>query len=337
MIKHSKVGIVTIQSMNYGNRLQNYALQETINSLGYEVETIQRSVPLNGFKNLKRKMKATAMHVLGTKGYCFHSFDKHIKFSRYYALSDDAQEGLSDEFDFFVTGSDQVWNPYYSFVGKTDLLCFARHEQKISFGASFGVDHLPKEKQLIFKNALVDFSSISVREAEGARIIKELTGRDATVVLDPTLLLDNKKWETVSRKPNFLPEGEYTLVYALGAKNKSFELEVKGENVFDIRKIIRGREIAVGPAEFLYLINHAKRVLTDSFHATVFSAIFCRPCMTFKRPGIDMSSRIASFAKSVGLENQFDENGTFIMDRIDKNVLEDNKEKSIEFIKKALS
>jgi len=85
-------------------------------------------------------------------------------------------------------------------VGTSDLLAFAKPEQRISYAASFGVDEILDEKKEVYAENLSLFKALSVREKRGAEIIKELTGRDAQVVLDPTMLLTSEQWSKVVKK-----------------------------------------------------------------------------------------------------------------------------------------
>ena len=63
-----------------------------------------------------------------------------------------------------------------------------------------------------------------------------------------------------------------------------------------------------GPREFIGLIKNAEMVITDSFHACVFSMIFKTPFAVFERNKIgekgNMNSRIYDFLEEYCLENQ---------------------------------
>ena len=318
------IAIVTIVSINYGNRLQNYALQCVLENLGYSVATLSRG---NRTKGLKKNVKTVVQSLLQTKGSKFRQFDSNIEYSNVTIGVNDYPEDLSEQFDCFIVGSDQVWNPYYDFAGgKCDFLAFAKDCQKVSYAASFGVNE--------------------IREKRGAEIIKELTGKDAKVVLDPTMLLSNEQWSKVEKKSKFSPKKKYALVYSLGEKSTDFENAInlygKEMEIFDIRTIQKnGREIPVGPAEFLYLIHHAELILTDSFHASVFSILFHKRFITFKRPGIDMSSRIVSLANMIGAEDRLDRNNNMdCSDQVDyttvDQLIDSERKQSIDFLKKAL-
>lgn len=339
-----KVAIVTIESMNYGNRLQNYALQEVLQSIGCDVETFHREIIQKGMKKI---IKRLMQNIFRTKALKFRQFDSNIKFSNILIGRDDYPDGLSNQFDYFVVGSDQVWNPYYDFVaGKCDFLMFANDRQRISYAASFGVSDIPREKKREFAERLSEFRAISVREKQGAKIIRDLTGREVTVTLDPTLLLDENKWRKVERIPPFCPKHNYAFVYALGDKSEQFQEKIeqlKGKyEIFDVRAVQKnGRERPVGPSEFLYLIRNAEEILTDSFHATVFSIIFHKKFVTFNRPGLNMNSRIESLAELVGIVKYMTECGDLNGEEIDyvkvDEILEEERRKSIDFLKNSLT
>jgi len=153
-------------------------------------------------------------NVLQTKAAKFRKFDKKIEFSNVVLKRDEYPIGLEDRFNYFIVGSDQVWNPHYDFVaGKCDFLTFARNYQKISYAASFGVNEIPYERKFEFAEYLKNFKAISVREKQGARIVEELVKRNAAVVLDPTLLLNENEWKQVEKKPVCCPKKEYVFVY----------------------------------------------------------------------------------------------------------------------------
>ena len=339
-----RVAIVTIESLNYGNRLQNYALQQVIELQGCAVETLHRSDAYRTIPAVKRCIQ----DVLQTKAAKFRKFDSHINFANLIIGRDIYPNNLSDSYDYFVVGSDQVWNPYYDFVaGECDFLAFARDNQKISYAASFGVSEIPSERKIEYSKYLKSFKEISVREEQGAKIIKNLTGREITVVLDPTLLLGESEWRKVERKPQSCPKDKYVFVYALGDKSNRFkekieQLKEKYE-IFDVRAIQKnGKERPIGPSEFLYLIRHAEEILTDSFHATVFSIIFHKKFVTFNRSGLNMNSRIESLAELVGSKDRLTECGDLNCEieidyaNVDE-ILEEERRKSIDFLKNALT
>ncbi len=310
MVRNSKkkIGIITIQSFNFGNRLQNYALQQVLKSMGFRVETIQRKY--NDQSKIS-PIKRFIQNIMQTKAAKFRAFDKLIYKSKFVCSANIVPEGMSCFYEFFVAGSDQIWNPIYKFTGSVDFLCFADINQKIAYAASFGVSSLPNEIKKTYIEYLKDFKQISFREYSGVKIYKELMGRDADVVLDPTMLLTAQEWRKVEKRVN-VKSSNYVLIYSLGKRSDEFqskinELSSKYEMI-DIRKKLKnGHEWAIGPSEFLYLIDNATLILTDSFHGTVFSIIFRRQFIVFKRVGMDGESRIETLLSLLKL-NRLNQN-----------------------------
>lgn len=340
-----KVGIITIESMNFGNRLQNYALQQVVKSQNFTVRTLHRNRIISGYKaSLKRYVQS----ILQTKVAKFRQFDSYIEFSDITIGRDDYPEDLADKFDYFVVGSDQVWNPHFDFVaGKCDFLAFAKDNQKISYAASFGISQIPLERKEEYAEYLETFKAISVREKQAAKIVKDLTDKTATVVLDPTLLLDETDWKKVEKRSHWRPRHKYVFVYALGDKSDRFKSKIeqlrKEYEIFDVCAVQKnGRKLPVGPSEFIYLLRNAEIVLTDSFHATVFSIIFHKKFITFNRIGLNMNSRIESLAELIEEKDRLNEYGNLDCEieidykKVDE-ILKRERKKSIEFLKSAFN
>ncbi len=327
-----KIAISTIISQNYGNRLQNYALQIVLQELGYEVTTLRRNA---ADVSVVYKVKNYLHYIWKTNNTTqFFRFNKHINWSR--GVYTTNLKELDSQYDFFITGSDQVWNPYYSFAGTDlDFLTFTETEKRIAYAASFGVAQLPEEKVYDFSSKLIGFEKISVREDAGADIIKNLSGKVAEVVLDPTMLLNAEQWRNIEKQPSNMPDGRYTLVYSVESMSEELRCAVENAKkeslVIDVRKI-DGKEFAVGPAEFIYLIDHAEKMITDSFHGTVFSILFHVPFVIYNRNGINMNSRLETLLNTFELNNSITAERFCSADKI----LEKKREKSIQFLKNAL-
>ncbi len=309
-----KIGIITLVDLNLGNRLQNYALQEYLTDKGYDVETIG----WKKYSRLKVIVKTLIKNVYlkinkrkKSYNYTWEIFDLNIKWSS--AVIPYEAESVSDEvrdrYDYFMVGSDQVWNPNFYYYVPRALLKFARDEQKVSYAASFGVSEIPDEYKEEFKTSLSKFKALSVREEAGADIIKDLTGRDASVLLDPTMLISRDKWVKASSKSKIKVKDKFVVKYFLGEKSKEYDEFINkkaselGAEVIDILNCEDTWKI--GPAEFLYLFLNAEAAFVDSFHGTVFSILFHKPFVVFDRIGTDgtgnMNSRIDTLLKTFGL------------------------------------
>ena len=210
--------------------------------------------------------------------------------------------------DSFIIGSDQVWNPYYE-AKEYEFLTFVPKEKRLSFAASIGADSIPEDAKWYFKKNLSDMKYISVREERAAEIVKELTGRDADITLDPTLLLDKADWEIIAKKPTINIEDKYICTYFLGEVPeavKAFTKE-KALPIYALNSQDSPELFTLDPAEFLYMIQNASYVLTDSFHAVAFSIKFHKEFYVFdrKEEGVSsMFSRIETITKRFCLENR---------------------------------
>ena len=118
---------------------------------------------------------------------------------------------------------------------------------------------------------------LTVRDTYAQNLVKEATGREARLVVDPTLLID---WIPVIEKKVSdvkLTEESYMLVY--GGVSKEIALSLKqyaGEKklkLINIGTYNRHFEInvAVSPFEYLYYINNASCIVTSMFHGVMLS------------------------------------------------------------------
>ena len=221
-MKNMKIGIFTINdNENYGNRLQNYALQEILKKKGIKVETIINQKNRYGIRYYMVKLKRIIIRILNLKKdrrkIRFLEFNKNINFTKYAIDENHIPYNMKKRYDYCVTGSDQVWNPNFGRLTDIDLLKFAKPEQRIAFSASFGVSDIPDNFKEKTKTELKKFKAISVREDRGKEIVEELTERkDVQVLVDPTMLLTSEEWDKVANKPEQLKTDKYILNYILG-------------------------------------------------------------------------------------------------------------------------
>lgn len=367
-----KVAIVTItQNFNYGNRLQNYALQHFLEKMSMSVDTILdvyrcMYFPIN-FGNLYRSfgIKNIAKYILNYRDYrdyikqeklrypAFSAFNKeYIRFSSMYVHYDKVPKDLESVYDFFIVGSDQVWNPLFKCTD-LEFLTFAPREKRIAYAASFGISALPKQYQPRFRRWLDGMAYISVREAAGAEIVKSLTGRTAEVLVDPTLLLRGEEWRGVARKPAWFQEKPYLLTYFLGEPSPELRRkieEIARENALDVIDLMDARQkewFSIGPDAFLFLVERAKLVYTDSFHGTVFSILLHTPFVSCERvqAGMcDMTSRLDTLLEIFDMQSRrgTEKKGYFVDELFEMNfsgaeaVLERERQRSAAYLRRAL-
>ena len=302
-----RIAVLTIQSVNYGNRLQNYALQTVLTGLGNEVESLRRDKSFKGpLKDKARALKRTVVRVkhLGDRVSAFRGFDRDsIRFSRGTVTKDYITPGLLDSYDCFVIGSDQVWNPDFSFNSEVEYLPGVPAKRKVAYAASFGVSEITENRERTAE-LLSGIRSISIRERAGADIVRDLTGLDVPVVLDPTLLLGLGDWERISKKPGKVDcAAPYVFKYVLGndVNERRIERMARDRGLAIINAM--DPSLAVGPSEFVWLIAHSELVCTDSFHASVFALLHHKPLAIFERESADadMSSRFDTLCGTFGL------------------------------------
>lgn len=358
-----KAYIITINdSSNYGNRLQNYAVQYILKKLGFDTITIfflnspnlfignikYRIHKITDFRYAHNRDYWKDWDAFGAKVEMFNRFNrKNIK-SKF--IKNLAEIGTAD---YYVLGSDQVWNvewyPQEGIMKEMFLLSFAEPEQRICFSPSFGVGELPEHWIPWFKEQLAKFPMISVREESGAKIVKKLIGREATVTIDPTLMLDKDEWMLIAAKPKKNEcDTKYILTYFLGESSEKTRLEANayaeqmGARILDLMDRTHPELYASGPAEFIYLVSRASLILTDSFHACVFSFLFGKPFLLYKREGsIDMISRIDTFFNKFDLMRKYVNSGlqNELLEcdySVGYRVLATEREKMINFIKKSM-
>ena len=299
-----KVLLVTLYgNHNFGNRLQNYALQKVVESYGFEVTTLDSSRLKNkavaetikyvaktllSFGGIKR-YEGGRQRYLTWKGICKFNREeiKHVwKISKKQIFCTD----LSEYF-LAIAGSDQIWHkwednedelPYY-------YLQFMPAEKRVAYAASFGFEEFPREDIEQHRIGLNGMKEISCREESGCRLVEELTGRQVPRVLDPTLLLSAGKWREMKKQSNRISKKQekYAFSCFLGEKTEEYRKYIvsvmaeKGiENLIDLHEKKIG---TCGPFEFLDLIDNAQVVFTDSFHCTVFSILFDKDFTVFHR------------------------------------------------------
>ena len=319
-----KVGIVTFhRALNYGAILQAYALQQYLLSLGIDSDIIDyRSSYIERFyKPIKAnpftQPKMFARELL----YAPFNYKKRRKFEQFIenfvktsktVKSEKELKMLNGEYDYFIAGSDQIWNLKWNGFDKTFFLNFTKNNKKFSYAASFGFETIPEGSEKEYKNLLCDFESISVRENTGRRIVKELIGCDATVSIDPTCLLEREKWEKISVKPE---EQGYVLLYTLEksselityAKKIAQKLKTKIVCISDALKKSSEFEYQgfLSPTEFVGLFANAGYVVTNSFHGLMFSVIFEKQfCLQYQQAKGAPNSRLIDFIHDFKLENR---------------------------------
>ena len=326
-----KAGLVTFYHIHhYGALLQAAATERAVEHFGWDCEIIDYFVNQDNalFKRPTGLGSAahdahTALHyqALSERYRRFEKFSRdHLRISdRRYGRFDELAEGPLP-YDLILSGSDQIWNPKIFPDGRFNPVVFGTFSQKrrIAYAPSFGVPTIPEGMQAELKGYLDGFSHLSARETQGSAIIRDIAGKDAPVVLDPTLLLTADQWDSMADHPSNYPKGGYILCYCIsrpGALTPYLErlhqeMGLPVVQLCGIRQKVHPKAKQImdaGPAEFLGLFQNAAYVVTNSFHGTVFSVQFHRPFFTTVSPA-ELSaperSRTVSILSRLGLANR---------------------------------
>lgn len=344
----SRAGILTLYHGNYnlGGLLQAYALPKVLKEhFGIETEQIDY-IPAASMSEKKTKKKEKKnlfeychqriyqMGIIFFRTVCkqhlrqrkqvFECFMKEIPHSEVTYTFDSVQKSLT-QYQVFVCGGDQIWNPIL--VDKNievyTLQFVPSGIKKIAYAPSIAVSETTLNFERVMRNGLNALDAISIREKKSVSILQSLTDKKIDVVVDPVLLMTENEWTNVASKLE--KKENYILCYLLGDRveyraavkrfTRNMHLPVLTfphiyYNVVRKCDLFFGdiRDYTSGPREFLGLIKNAEFVITDSFHACVFSMIFQKPFVVFERNKVgekgNMNSRIYDFLEEYHLENQ---------------------------------
>lgn len=306
------VAVVSLYARgNYGNCLQRHAVHKLLEQLGCSPVSLDRRSMSRDLLREQASELFASTPLGGVVPACararrFLDFDCECKRMK---VGSGGLTGLSDRFDAFVVGSDQVWNPrVWDFEPKYNLLGFVEPSWKrIALSPSIGVSEIKESDEEAFSACLGDYSRLSAREIEGANIIEGLLDRKVEVLPDPTMAFGLSYWESVADH-SLAPSCPYVLVYELGKGGacaeaaRSFARE-RGYEVVELNNRDNEYYIA-GPSDFIGLIFGAEVVFTDSFHASVFSLLGHVPFKVLSRQGsgYSMSSRIVTLGRTFGVD-----------------------------------
>ena len=394
--KKGTIGVATLhfKNRNYGCALQAYALHKQLERLGYSSELINfskkdqiqssnenmeigfsRVFSYSLFEIVKKILRRIVImlkrivdkfrkkHFVKSRALRHQSFDefeqRFIPQTDIIYTEDNIEETLQ-KYDFFVCGSDQIWNPrWYNAFYRLDFV--PEEYPKFSYAASISTDVLTGEEKDVFKNTLTSYIGVSVREKQAVSLLEDLSPVTPVHALDPTLLLDATTWDEIATER--IVKEPYVFCYFLGCGEELRKLAKQYSKKKNIRVVCipyvlnRYHKLdkkysdkfieAASPADFISLIKYAEVIFTDSFHATVFSLIYEKEFFVFRRYGFPgMSARIETLTQMFGTEERFcdtdeKESVEYIekccrIDYSNKQEFEDLKEQSIAYLTEML-
>lgn len=327
------IGILTFHwADDFGAMLQAYALKRRLEELAGGAEIIPYApVKLTGrywlypvharVENGKLRMRRRGWLLLQnlSVGRCFLIRRRRMRhFRRKYLTAEKpvfSAGSLSlEKYDIVFVGSDQIWNPDITvdlddaYVGNIPRKGKCRF---VSYGASISGHVFSKDEEEKLKRCVGGcFSQISLRERADAGRLERLLGRKVWDVLDPSLLLKAPQWKAIARTPArkdyillYLTEDNPALLHCAQALAARLEKEIISLSPpWDVKEAAAGAvkiQFGIGPEEFLGYIQNAGCVLTNSFHATVFSVLMEKPFLTFRHR--ERNIRLMELLQGLGL------------------------------------
>ena len=369
-----KICVVTwYGGTNYGTNLQAYALVKKLELMGYDTKikgNISKNInyffyPYLVFDRINNKIKRRKNNKIiyevdrDTQKF-FNEFIKE-KLPKLNSYGREEWGKIEKDYTAFITGSDQVWNPNY--FQASMMLDFIPHNKikKIAYAPSIGVNSLSKKIKRKYKRLLKKYEAISVREEQAAKILQDISPVSVKVVLDPTMLLTCEEWNELTDEANInrieMLEEKYIVCYFVGDRKDYIRYVEKVKNetgmkcfVIPINNNVKMENCitltGIGPKEFIWMIKHASIILTDSFHASVFSILYHKEFYVLKRfpenSATSQNSRLHQILDMYKLSNRWiEDESQFIRDiqinyDITDKILEKKRKFSEEFLTEAI-
>lgn len=273
---------------------------------------------INANKNIKKQLKKS--ETVDERNKKFDIFrNKYFTLSRRYTIHSDLIDN-PPEYDAYICGSDQIWNPYFCDADSNYYLEFAPISKRIAYAPSFGVTNIPVLYKRLYKKRIKSIPYLSVREDTGREIVKNLCDIDAPVVIDPTFLIDSDSWRILSKETSVKMDNKYILTYFIGDDEYISKISKRIAKSYPNYEIINliFNYTNYGPADFLFLIDNADFVFTNSFHGCAFCINFNTP-FAIVRTLKDFSkysafTRIENLLHTLGLESRIIDDDTVLND-----------------------
>lgn len=348
-----KVALLTFHNtLNYGSALQVYASQEVLKNMGIDCEIIDyvnehREKSYNAIilaKNeLKKKNIGLAFKYFVGSLFISRRRQRFLDFYKRYThctnerfSSSKETKKLNREFDKFIVGSDQVWNYNHNGSDFAYFLDFVDEgNKKISYSSSFGLATIPKNLKDKYIEHLSQIKHLSTRENYGVKIIKELTGRESELVLDPVFLLNKEQWLSLCH--NNQKKEKYIFCYTNRSDQlrdflKQTKFPVENYKIYKLTRYLTFKDFispkikvvySISPTEFIETIANAELIVSASFHCVAMSIILHVPFVVILTGDQGKDERILNILKITGLESRI----------LDRNITIDDVTNPIDFVK----
>lgn len=289
-----RVGIMSMQRIeNYGSFLQAYGLKKIIENLGHEVEFVDyhRGPSIIESKDHSIGLNRASMLIRFIKHRSSKKKRKMYREARAYSsnyktaiqrLGVNEKWNYTPDVDVLVIGSDEVFNCLQEGedVGFSPELFGANRKSRtcISYAASFGTTTVERLRQYHKDSEIAeylnDMDAISVRDKNSAAIVKELTGKEPEINLDPVLMYE------FADEVHEIPQNGYLAVYAY--RGRFDEKEGQAIRAFARKKHLKmvavsgvqdfcDEYVVADPFEIMSYMRGADYIVTDTFHGAVLA------------------------------------------------------------------
>lgn len=327
-----KIGLLSFHNAaNYGAALQTYALERFLEDHGYDCEYIdyQNERRRHGYDmgfqikdSIRRRHYISAVkYMVGApflnarKRYFTRFYKQFVRYSAKTYLSSESLMEANSLYDCFVTGSDQIWNPEHNGADLNFLLDFVTdNSKKMSYSSSLSVKEIPQELQDGYKHCFEGFRYLSTREPSGAELIKELTSRDAKIVLDPVFLIKAEDWKKLmdtlpspKRRPylfSYTNREDQMAKFLRTGYDMSHLCHYKLSRFTTVSDFINPKvkvKYIMSPIGFLQNITGAEMVVSASFHCISFCIILNKPFVCFLTGDEGKDERLKTLLSTFGL------------------------------------
>lgn len=318
---------------NFGAALQAYALQHALEQQGHECEYInyvndtrrhQYSMSFLFWDSVRKRQFASAAKYLIGAPFLLTRKRKFGKFYNEYLHTTkeeyrNSQETavLNTEFERFIVGSDQVWNPVNNGHDTAFLLDFvADPRKKISYSSSFGLSELDDELKESYRTCFSSFHALSVREKIGQRIVEDLIGRAPELVLDPVMLLTMQDWKDLAAKVKN-PNEKYIFTYTNRDQQISSFMKtgyhLGNKKIYKLSRFTKPRDFMdtsvrvkywMSPLEFINVIDNAELVVSASFHCLAMAILLNKPFVAILTGNFGKDERLNNMLRMFHLEDR---------------------------------
>lgn len=308
-----KTATITLHDTdNCGSSLQAFALQQFMLRQGFDNQIIDY-VPAYA-KNNGHPLKTLIRKIVFAKESKCRNEKFEIFVNKYLQLTRQRYRYLGQlknkppQADCYIVGSDQLWNTMYMCGRDPAFYLDFGKKNKIAYAVSMGRDNISEDNVKMLQKYAEDFKWISVREKASIEQMSKWIKKPIYHVCDPVMLNTVECYDVVRGKR--IINEDYILVYL--AQSVDIELLVKYVSI--VREKLKAKVVFIGtyrnkigcdyhirdmaPSEFLSLIYNAGYIISNSFHATLFSMLYKKQFAVILPP--QNSIRITDLLQTVG-------------------------------------